>query len=231
MSLPGFVGGLPGPKTVVTATHRIIFRDGQIGGWFAGGRIIDGTLSRDIGNTGDLNVLRAGLEMGKVTSTGKYANSFYGATTASYTAGGTSLTVGAALVTELVRRKGATGTFQIVGPPAASGVVNVETATYSAASSTTITITALANTYISGSLLRPVDGSQDLLTFIPDGYGHNVFGADGVAADQPFPDMPNWGTVISANFINWPTDPSLRNWFISQYSQQGEGKFVFDSKF
>lgn len=231
MTMPGFVGGLPGPKAVSTATHRIVFRDGQVGGWLSGGRIIDGTLSRDSGNTSDINVLRAGLEMGKVTSTGKYANSVIGLSNAAYVAGATSLVLTTAAAAEIARRIGASGTFQIVGPPAASGVVNIEIVTYSAITSTTATITALTNSYISGSIIRPTDGSQDFLTFIPDGYGHNVFLADGTAADQQYELLPTWGQLISANLLNWPTDPSLRKWYISQFAGQGEGKFVFDSKF
>src|SRR5206468_1611794 len=45
--------------------------------------------------------------------------------------------------TEIVRRRGSTGTVKITGPPTASGTVRTLTATYSAISSTTMTITAL----------------------------------------------------------------------------------------
>ena len=60
--------GLPGMGTERQAAHRIVFRDGQITGWFSGGRILDGTLCADQGNTGNITVLRAGNVLGRVTS-------------------------------------------------------------------------------------------------------------------------------------------------------------------
>lgn len=143
MSFLAPINGLPGPGSVREALHRLIFRDGVISGFYSTGRIINGTLSRDPGNTGNLDVLRAGLLMGKVTASGLYAPSILGVTTGALTSTGTTVTASAAVVTELVRRIGATGTFKLTGPPTASGTVRTLTATYSAASSTNITITAL----------------------------------------------------------------------------------------
>lgn len=229
MSLPGFVPGLPRIGSTYTATHRIVFRDGIITGDLSGGKMIKGSVSRDPTNTGDLGVLRAGLLMGKRTSGGLYAPSIIGPSTGAIAAGATSLSAAAATVTELVRRVGSTGTFNLVGPPAASGIVAEETITYSAASGTTITVTAPTNSFASGSLIMPTDGSQDILTVIPDGYGISVLDVDGsTELDVPFPLFPIAGVLISANIINWPSDTSLRAWIMSTMSQHGAGKFIFD---
>lgn len=230
MSLPGYVPGLPRIASRVNATHRIVFKGGQWDADFPGGAVIDGTTSRDPGNTGDIDVLRPGLLMGKITATSQYAPSILGVTTAAYTAGGTSLTVGAAVVTELVRRVGSTGTFRIVGPPSAAGIVAEEAVTYSAASGTTITITALLNSYISGSFIQPDDGSEDILTLIPDGYGVKVTDTDGsTSLDVPFDRMPIGGIIDSSQLLPaWPSDTSLRAWLVSEMNRHGAGKFIFD---
>lgn len=229
MSLTGYVTGLPGAQSAVTASHRIVFRDGIITGWKSGGGIIDGTKTRDPGNTSDLNILRAGLVMGKL-STGKYTNSIIGASNAAYAAGATSLTLTSTATAEIIRRIGTSGTFKIAGPPSAAGVVNVETVTFSALDSATYiaTVTALANSYISGSLILPNDGSEDFITLIPDGYGKNMFLADGTASDQQWGDIPTAGTLIAANILNYPSDASLKSWFRAQFRYQGGPLFMFD---
>ena len=230
MSLPGYVAGLPRVSTSVTATHRIIFRQGDWLSDLAGGKIISGLYSRDTGNTGDLDVLRAGLLMGKRTSGGLYAPSIIGLSNAAYAAGATTLTLTAAAVTEITRRIGASGTFRIVGPPGAAGVIAEEEVTYSALpTTTTATITALNNSYISGSFIMANDGSQDILSVIPDGYGIKVTDTDGTTnLDVPFAQMPIAGVLISANILLWPSDASLREWLVSEMSKHGQGKFVFD---
>lgn len=233
MSLPGYVTGLPGVQAAVQAAHRIIFRDGIFTGFFSGGRIIDGTLARDPDNTGDTNVLRAGLIMGRVTASGKYANSIIGVTGAAYTSGGTSLTVTTQAAAEIVRRIGTSGTFKIVGPPSAAGTVATATVTFSAVNTGTgvVTVTNIGANYISGSLIVPTDGSETFKTVIPDGFGVNVFTSAGSAADQPFSPLPIAGTIVSANLINWPTDTSLRAYVKTQFSAVGDGKWIFDDGF
>ena len=123
-------------------THRTVSRQGM---WdfLSNGATVKVTASRDPGNTEDIALLRPGLLMGKITSGGMYAPSALGITTAALTNSGTTVSAAAAVVTELVRRVGATGTFKLTGPPAAAGVVRTLTATYSAASGTSITISAL----------------------------------------------------------------------------------------
>ncbi|HYH67513.1 MAG TPA: hypothetical protein VD866_22640 [Urbifossiella sp.] len=136
--------GRPGIGTRSSISHRIVSQDGNFV-WLPGGGIIDGAKARDPGNTDDTLALRAGLPMGRVTASGKYANSFLGVTSGALTNSGTTVTVSAAQAAEIVRRVGLTGTLYLIGPPTAAGTVRVLTATYSAVNTTTgaITITAL----------------------------------------------------------------------------------------
>lgn len=133
--------GMPGLTTEVTSSHRQLGGNGYFS-WTPGGGVINGTKTRDPFNTSDVTDLQPGLCMGKITSTGKWANSCMGLTGAAY-ASGTSLTISSAAATEIVRRVGASGTFKLTGPPTASGTVRTLTVTYSAISGTTATITAL----------------------------------------------------------------------------------------
>lgn len=234
MSLPGFVGGLPGVRTAITATHKIVFRDGQFTGWLSGGKIISGDCSRDPSNA-DVNVLLPGLLMGKIASAvnslgtaGHYAPSVLGVTTNAEAVGATSIQVSAAVGTEIVRRCGATGTFKLIGVGIAGGPIQVETVTYSAISGANITATAITNNFIAGTLVCPTDGSEDPLTLIPDGYGKNVFGPGGTAENQQFPEFPIAGTIVSSKIINWPADASVREYIVSRLTRASGGKFIFD---
>lgn len=221
------VTGLPGIRAVITATPRHVFRGGAVA-YLPAGAVIDGTLSRDPGNTGDTDKLRAGLLMGKVTSSGKYAPSILGTSDAAYTSG-TTLDVTAATAVEIVRRIGSTGTFKIVGPPSSGGTLAIETVTYSAVnqSNGNITITALVNDYISGSFIIGTDGSESPVSLIDDGYPIKVTDADAASQDQTWAQIPISGVIESGQIINWPSDTSLRAWIVSEMTENGMGKFVF----
>ncbi len=116
--------------------------------------LISGSKSRDTGSS-PVSLLRAGLILGKITAAGtelgKYAPSILGVVAAAIGGGQTSITVPAAVATELVRRVGATGTFNLTGAAASGGTARTKTATYSAVNTTTgaITITALATAAVS----------------------------------------------------------------------------------
>lgn len=219
--------GMPGLKSARTCTPRNVFLAGR-GKFLAGGKVIDGSKSRDPDNTGDVDVLRAGLLMGKITSGGKYAPSLLGVTTNAEAVGSTSIQASAATITELVRRVGASGTFTLVGPPNAAGVVDSETVTYSAASGTDITCTAITKAYIAGSFIMPTDGSQVPVTFMADEYGVKVTDEDGTSIDVPFAHLPIGGEVDSSQIVNWPSDTALRLWLIARLNDAAGGKFVFD---
>jgi hypothetical protein len=110
---------------------------------FRGGIILDGSKSRDPGNT-PARDLRAGILLGKITASGKYAPSIIGLAGEAVESNETEIDVPAGVDTELVRRIGATGTFKLIGPPTAGGTVRALTITYSAIDLAThkVTITA-----------------------------------------------------------------------------------------
>jgi hypothetical protein len=227
MSL-GPVGGMPGIRTGRQADHRIIFKGGMLN-WLPGGRVIDGTKTRDSGNTGATDRLRAGLLLGKVTASGKYANSILGVTTGAFTSGGTSITVSAAQAAEIVRRVGLTGNLQYVGPPSAAGTVAViASKAFSAINTTTgvITTADLGVNLIAGGFVIATDGSGIPTTLIGDGYPLKVTDPAGVSQDTFIEKMPMEGILISSQIINWPTDTSLQAWIVA--SMNGVGKFEFD---
>jgi hypothetical protein len=135
--------GAPGVSNRIQTGYRRAFWQPIPDTFLAGGKTIDGSVSRDPGN-GVITNLRAGLWLGKVTATGFYAPSDYGLTDAALTGAGTTVTLASAAIgTEIVRRKGATGTVKLTGPPTAAGTVRTLTATYSAISNVSMTITAL----------------------------------------------------------------------------------------
>lgn len=135
---------LPGMGTLKTTAARAVLKGGDAR-YFPGGRIIDASESRDLGNTGNTDVLRAGLLMGKITSSGKYAPSIIGTVASAYD-GGTTLTVSAAVAAEIVRRIGTSGTLVVIGPEAAAGTVRSLTLTFSAVDTSTgaVTVTAVS---------------------------------------------------------------------------------------
>ncbi len=232
--------GLPGSVANFQATHGVIFRSAPVLG-LAQGKIISGTNSRDPGNTGALNVLRPGLLMGKITTGGKYAPSVLGVTTGTsaqngtaYTSGGTSIAVLPAVAVEIVRRVGATGTLNYVGPPSAAGTVAVLAIAYSAVNTTTgvITTTSLGANLVIGSLVCTNDGSQLPKSIIGDGmYGYGLPVTDPITnsdLDVPFAEFPIGGTLISANIINWPADTSTQTWIFDKLNTSGQGQFSGD---
>jgi hypothetical protein len=148
---------LPRIGQTFTAVHKIVFRQCDWLSALAGGKIINGTYSRDPTNAvADVAVLQPGLLMGKRTADGTYAPSIIGTLTAAYVSGGTTLTAAAATVTELLRRVGTSGNLTLIGGAAAGGVPQVTTVPYSAASGTTITIQA------TGSGATAVNAVQNL---------------------------------------------------------------------
>lgn len=133
----------PGIGATRTAEVRAILLSDRGSQHIIGGGLVKGADSRDPGNTSYVHVLRAGLPMGKQTSGGLWAPSIYGLTTNAVGNADTSNTLAAGIITEIARRKGASGTVKFTGPPTAGGTVRTLTVTYSAASGTTLTFTAL----------------------------------------------------------------------------------------
>ena len=91
MSVAPYVPGMPGVRAAKEAVYRIVFKGGWMQDILPIGRIIDGALSRDPDNTGNIDVLRAGMMMGKVAASGKYVPAIMGASTGAVSAAGTTI--------------------------------------------------------------------------------------------------------------------------------------------
>lgn len=233
-----YVPGLPGLKTARTATPRRILRGGEWQFLPGSAAIIDGAESRDSGNTGDLDVLRPGLLMGLITSSGKYAPSLVGVNQSAYTSGGTSITVTAAQAVEIVRRVGSSGSLLWIGPPSAAGVVAVlGPISYSAIDTGTgvITTTSLGANLIAGGFAAVNDGTYLPRTMIPDwmnGYGIQVTDSEGTDLDVEFPQLPTGcsGAIDASQLLpTWPSDSSLQNWI--RDTLRTYGNFVLDDAY
>lgn len=234
------VYGLPGFRSAQTATPRLIFRQG-IYDYIAGNWVIQGSQSRDPGNTGNIDRLRGGLLMGKITAStfgtvGMYAPAIIGVTTGAYTSGGTTLTVSAAQATELARIVGQSGTAELVciGPPSAAGTVAVTSVDHSAINVSTgdITVTSLGVNKIAGSFIAINDGRYTPVTVLPYDYPTAVTDGDGNSINVPFSHLPVAGVLISANLLPvWPSDTSLQAWIRTNLSTVSGSKFVFDDVF
>lgn len=225
------VTGVPGPQTERTGQYRCVRKSDQGVRYIPGGKIIDGSKSRDTTNTGYLDVLQPGTVMGKVTASGKYAPSIIGLNTVLHDTSvvTTTMTLPAAIVTEIQRRIGTSGTFTITGPPTAAGTVATETVTFSAiASATTITITATSADFAAGSIIAPADGSQTPIALIDDGSGVKVTDDLGVSQDQTYGYFLIGGDLDSSQIVNWSSDTSVQTWLKGQLNSAGSSNFTFD---
>ena len=191
--------GLPGIGSDQTATPRRILqqKDGEI--YLANSAILDGSESRDSGNTGDLDKLRAGTFMGIITASGLWAPCFVGVLASAYTSGGTSLTVSAAQAVELDRLVGGSGTAELlaIGAPTAAGTVVATAFDHSAINVTTgvLTVTSLGVNKHADTLIAVNDGRQVPRGFIRDGYPVKVTDSSGVSVDQLLPGLLVGGFV------------------------------------
>lgn len=137
------IGNVPGLGTEKSAVPRKILLTPNGALYLPGGKIIAGVHSRDPGNTGDLDTLRAGMLMGKRTKDGKYAPSILGHLTVAGTAAGLDITVAAAVGDEIARRiQLGIDVFRVIGPPTDGGVVATVDCGYSAEAAGVITLAA-----------------------------------------------------------------------------------------
>lgn len=139
----------PGTGTLKTAAVGFVFTGGPYATKARGG-VIDGSESRDAGNTGNTDILRVGTIMAQNAATGLYAPWRRAVTTADLAGAGTTLTVSAADAAEIVRGIGSSGTFVLTGDNRTNSTIAPivqRTVTYSNVNTTTgaITITALGN--------------------------------------------------------------------------------------
>jgi len=228
--------GLPGIRTDrVAGPPRKVLKTDTGAMYLARGRTIDGSKSRDPLNTGDLDVLRAGMLMGMISASKKFAPSIIGVIPSAHeTTGSTvlAMTLGVANAVEIVRRIGASGTFKITGPPSAAGVVATTTVTYSAIDVATgiATITDIATSHIAGSFLQPNDGSETPLGILLSDYGLKVTNKDATSQDTQMPLLLVGGVIDSSQILNWPSDTSLITQVKTWLRAKGYG-FLFDDDF
>lgn len=225
--------GLPGPHTERAFAYRRVRTTPNGAMYVPGGVTIDGTKSRDPGNTSYEYVLRSGLIMGRITASKKFAPSILGVTLNAEAANSTSIEVSAATATELARRIGTSGTFALVGPPTAAGTVASTQVTYSAVNTTSgvITCTALSAAKIAGSFVCPEDGSETPIGLIDDGSGIRVTDMDGVSQDVGFPHLLIGGMVTTAGIINYPSDTSLIAWLKGYLNTSSGSNFAFQESY
>jgi hypothetical protein len=212
--------GKPGVLPTYSATPREVFlANRQFAQFVASPVTIDGTLSSNPLNAPYTWLLWAGTAMGRVTATGKYANSILGTTTAAYAHSGgtsTSITTDVNTAAEIVRRIGNSGTFKLTAPPASGGTVATQVVTFSGVNTTTgvITVTALSADAISGAFIQPTDGSDSIVTLLCDTWGKkvadqlNTTRVDVLEAQL----LAAGGTINTAVIVNYPTDTSLKAW-------------------
>jgi|GEM_PF-869615 len=230
------INQLPGISSERTAQKRRLFI--QSGGLnpitLTGFNVIDGSESRDPGNTGDLDVLRAGNVLGRITSSGLWAPAFVGQITGDYSSGGTTLTVSAAQATELERLVGQSGTNELVciGAPTESGTVAITAFTHSAINTSTgaITVTSLGVDKHAGSFIAVNDGRYTPLAMVPEGYGIKVTDIDGDSVDVDGHGLAAGGFVDTGQVVLYPdaSDTSLIAWLKQQLRLVGVWMFSDD---
>ncbi|MGA2584772.1 MAG: hypothetical protein ABSG31_15960 [Tepidisphaeraceae bacterium] len=193
---------------------------------------IDGTNSGNPTNAPYTWLLWAGQLFGRITATAKYANSILGLTASATASGATSIATDVNTAAEIVRRIGASGTFKLTGPPAASGTVATQVVTYSAVNVTTgvITCTATSAAAVTASLIQPTDGSENILTILCETNGLQI-------VDQTYTNrvdvftgrlLASGGTVNTGMIVNYPSDPSLKTWVKSAIKSTCSGTTFLD---
>lgn len=230
------IQGLPSIGTARTATpRRIIWQGSGVSSpVYSGNFVIDGSESRDSGNTGDLDVLRAGVLLGKITASGLYAPAFAGQITGDYTSGGTTLTVSAAQAVEINRLVGSSGSSELVciGAPTESGTVAVTAFDHSAIDTSTgaITVTSLGVNKHAGSIIAVNDGRYVPRLVVGDTYGIKVTDSDDNSVDVSSGELLLSAALDTAKIVLYPdsSDTSLVAWVKEQMRLSGLWLFSDD---
>lgn len=215
---------LPGVHAERKASYRRIIHGGDPALW-PGGVIVDGAESRDPTNDEYPDVLQAGTLLGRITSGGQFAPAVIGLVTENYSDTDTELTTTPAAAAELVRRIGASGTFQLVNAPTATGVKSVDQVTYSAVNTTTgvITVTDIGQDVVAGSLIQPEDGSETILGLLGKGDGLKVTDSDNKDVSVQLAEFIVGGHVIAENIINWPAAATIQTHIKDELRASGKG--------
>lgn len=222
-SLPGI-----GPGSLTLTPRMLFIMDTNAGDFLPSGRIIDGTQTRDPGNT-PVTEIRPGLILGKISATtsgaatlptiGEYAASVIDTlgvviTDTTNTAITLSSTAGA---TELVRRIGSAGTLVLTGPPAAAGTVASSVLVYTAVNTSTKVVTlsgAINVAFVAGSYIGANDGSYVPFTvFSGNVTPLRVTDINGTSMHVPLPLISITNKpYFTDNIVNYPSDSSLKTY-------------------
>src|SRR5262245_8433383 len=97
--------GMPGITATNRSPHGIVFRQVGFDGNLAGGKVIDGSKTRDPGNGSTPQFLRPGLLMGRTTATKKYRNAVIGVSNLAYADNDSTIQTDLATATEIARLK------------------------------------------------------------------------------------------------------------------------------
>jgi hypothetical protein len=231
--------GLPGIGTERTSTPLNILVTVEGAKYFPGGKIIDGSLSRDPLNTDNHEVLRAGMLMGIITATGLLAPSVIGKVLTDTAANAKTLVVSEQTGDEVERRCGVTGSIKLVGAPTDTGTVAVSgdlayTSIDAAADSKrTINLTENAPAvYVDGSFVCAIDGSHIPVGILNTPSGVKVTDDLNASVDVECPELLISGQIIYDNIINAPADAltTLKAWMKAYLRASGLG-FLFNDDF
>jgi len=200
-----------------------------------GGKIIDGAESRDPLNTGYLHTIRAGMLMGKITASGKYAPSVLGLVATDTSTGSPNVEVVESAGDELERRVGASGNLRLIGAPTDTGVVAISASlaynSIGAAAGGKRTIVLAANcpaVYVDGSFLCAADGTHLPLGLIAKETGYRVTDLDGNNLDIEMHEMLIGGCIKASQILNYPASglTTLRQWVKDALNSRGVGVVV-----
>ena len=233
--------GLPGIGSTIQAQPiEVLAGNAQFAQYLPGLKVLSATNCADAGNVNEdgtysADILRAGNMLGIVTATSKYGSSVIGTLAAAVTTSSTSFYANAQVIAELARRTGGSGTFTIVGLAATnSTAVTSQTVTFSAATGTTITTTALGTSGAAvqlGALIMPADGSQTPRVILGHQTGVKMSNTAGTRADQVTDRLLIGGFINASKIVWYPTTGTvIQAWIKSQLRGVGQ-YFTFNDDF
>jgi hypothetical protein len=229
-SVPQGKAGVVG--NFVSQPREVFYSGRQFAQFWAPPVTVDGTASGNPLNAPYTWLLWAGTLMGRITASGKYANSVIGLTSAAASSGATSISTDVNTAAEIVPRIGASGTFKLAGPPTSGGTVATQTVTYSAVNTGTgaITCSALSAASVSGSLIQPTDGSENILTLLCETDGLQIVDQTHTNRVDVFCGMllAGGGTINTGMIVNYPADSSLKTLVKSALRAQCAGVNFLD---